>query len=170
MPNNNIIIQGSARSKGNTHKISTILQQKLRAEIIDLKTLTIHGYSYEHEYIADDFLPTMRKIVTYEKIIVVTPVYWYAMSGIMKNFFDRITDCLKIEKELGRKLRKKQMAAVACGSDKIETEGFFVPFQYSAEYLGMKYLGDVHTWIDKEELEAEVLRRIERFVQQIGGQ
>ena len=35
-------------------------------------------------------------------IIFVTPVYWYAMSGRMKVFFDRWTDLLKIDKDTGR--------------------------------------------------------------------
>ena len=75
-------------------------------------------------------------------------VYWYSMSGLMKAFFDRITDCLKIEKETGRKLRGKYMAAISCGSDDNEVEGFFVPFQKSADYLGMTYVGNIHTWIE----------------------
>lgn len=167
MSTTSIIIQGSSRSEGNTHTIVKILQEQLGADLIDLKTLTIHPYSYRHEHIHDDFLPTMRTIVQYKSIIFATPVYWYAMSGIMKNFFDRITDCLKIEKDLGRQLRGKKMAAVACGSDDIVTEGFFVPFRNSADYLGMHYLGDVHTWMDNGRVEAEVLDRIERFALQL---
>lgn len=92
----------------------------------------------------------MKKISEYDRLIFVTPVYWYSMSGIMKNFFDRITDCLIVEKELGRKLRGKSMGAISCGSDDSQTLGFFEPFRKSAEYLGMQYIGDVHTWIDRE--------------------
>ena len=35
----------------------------------------------------------------------------------MKKFFDRISDCIKIEKETGRKLRGMEMAVLSCGSD-----------------------------------------------------
>ena len=91
-----VIIQGSSRSQGNTNKIAQILQHKLDSEIIDLKQLNINSYSYEHEHSDDDFLATMKRVITYDLIIFVTPVYWYSMSGIMKNFFDCITDCLQI--------------------------------------------------------------------------
>jgi len=165
----NIIIQGSSRSKGNTNQIAKIIQDGLGGEIIDLKQHNIGSYSYEHENRNDDFLPIMKRIVEYDTIIFITPVYWYAMSGTMKIFFDRITDCLQIEKEIGRKLKGKNMLAISCGSDGIETEGFFVPFKNSAEYLGMNYLGDLHTWIENEIPEHEVLIKIKSFVADING-
>lgn len=59
----------------------------------------------------DDYLNLMKQILDkYETLILATPVYWYSMSGIMKVFFDRLTDLLTIEKELGRKLRGKKIA------------------------------------------------------------
>jgi len=85
------------------------------------------------------------------------------MSGLMKTFFDRLSDCLRIEKETGRKLRGKNMAAISCGSDEIETEGFFTPFRKSAEYLGMNYIGNIHTWIEDELVSSEVDTRIQNF-------
>lgn len=162
-----IIIQGSSRSLGNTNKIARILQHQLDADIIDLKEKTINSYSYEHESSGDDFLPIMKQIVNYDSIIFLTPVYWYSMSGIMKNFFDRITECLKTEKETGRKLRGINMGAISCGSDSPEPEGFFIPFRKSAEYLGMNYLGNVHTWVVNEKPPQEVLAEIELFVKKI---
>ncbi|MEO1449362.1 MAG: flavodoxin family protein, partial [Bacteroidota bacterium] len=133
------------------------------ADRVDLKPLSIHPYTYTHAHQDDDFLPLMRRLVEYDLIIFLTPVYWYSMSGIMKNFFDRITDCLKVEKETGRKLRGMKMAAIACGFDSDETEGFFVPFQNSADYLGMQYLGEVHTWVDEGVVTSEVLERLQQF-------
>ena len=163
----NIIIQGSSRSDGNSYQIAEIFRKKFDANIIDLKKKNIGSYSYENENGEDDFLPTMREIVEYDTIIFITPVYWYSMSGIMKNFFDRITDCLKIDKETGRKLRGRNMIAVSCGSDEIETMGFFVPFKNSAGYLGMNYLGDIHTWIENHKAERIVIEKIEVFIYQI---
>jgi len=164
-----IIIQGSSRIDGNTSQIAKILEDSLEAEIIHLKELTINSYSYRHENVNDDFLPIMRRIINYDIIIFITPVYWYSMSGIMKNFFDRITDCLKIEKETGRKLRGKNMVAISCGSDEIETDGFFVPFRNSAEYLGMNYLGDIHTWIENDKPGKDLIDKIKIFTNGINN-
>lgn len=158
-----IIIQGSSRIDGNTSEIVELLRVQLECKRVDLKSYEIMHYDYKHQNQEDDFLELMREIVKYDIIIFATPVYWYAMSGLMKAFFDRITDCLKVEKELGRKLRGKHMGVISCGSEKEEVEGFFIPFENSAGYLGMNYLGHLHTWITDEEPSKEVEELISRY-------
>ena len=159
-----VIIQGSSKSDGNTSKIVQLLNEQLNYDVLDLSLLDITPFDYDFKNRNDDFLPTIKNVVEqYDVIIFATPVYWYAMSGIMKNFFDRITDCIQIEKETGRKLRGKSMAALSCGPYDADFEGFFMPFRKSAEYLGMNYLGDVHTWKEGAELEDEVKRRLKDF-------
>lgn len=145
-----VIIQGSSKSEGNTNKFARYLKRQTSAEIIDLKQKNISGFDYDFKNREDDFIPLIKEIAeNYDTIIFATPVYWYSMSGIMKNFFDRITDCLKWEKETGRKLRGKNMAMISCGSDANLPAGFSMPFIESANYLGMNYLGDLHTWIEE---------------------
>jgi multimeric flavodoxin WrbA len=39
----------------------------------------------------DDFNEIGEKIAESDGIIIVTPVYWYAPSGVLKNFIDRLT-------------------------------------------------------------------------------
>lgn len=158
-----VIIQGNSRSIGNTNKVVRILQNHLDCDLINLNELNIGQYDYENGNQNDDFIPTIKKIVEYDLIIFATPVYWFSMSGIMKTFFDRITDCLKIEKETGRKLRGKNMAVISCGSDGVENEGFFIPFERSAEYLGMNYFGHIHTWIEENNPSNSVLELIKDF-------
>jgi hypothetical protein len=72
------------------------------------------------------------------------------MSGIMKVFFDRITDLLTIEKELGRKLQGKNMAAISCSIGNNLGATFWLPFSETAKYLGMEYLGNIHIISGKE--------------------
>lgn len=162
-----IIIQGSARHNGNTSKIANILAKDLKADVIDLCKKNIHSYSYTHEHMEDDFFPLIRSVVEYDLIVFLSPVYWYTMSGLMKNFLDRITDCLKVEKETGRKLRGKAMAVVSCGSESIATEGFFIPFTLSASYLGMRNLGNLHTYLDEKSPNEQVLKSLEQFSQKL---
>ena len=162
-----IIIQGSARSKGDTNNIVRVLQKYLKSDFVDLKTKLIHPYDYEHANQSDDFLPLMRHITNYDLVLFATPVYWYTMSGIMKDFFDRITDCLKIEKETGRKLRGMSMAALCCSSDSKQVDGFFNPFEQSADYLGMRYLGNLHTWVEDGSVSEEVEALIRIFAEEL---
>ncbi|MEM8896393.1 MAG: FMN reductase, partial [Bacteroidota bacterium] len=59
-------------------------------------------------------------------------------------------DLLTIEKELGRKLRGKNMTVITCSHGNNAGEAFWFPFKESANYLGMNYLGNAHTVIGKE--------------------
>ena len=113
----------------------------------------------------DDFIPLMRNITSqYRRIIFATPVYWYSMSAIMKTFFDRISDLLTWEKELGRTLRGKEVGVVSCSGHNDLREGFDMPFKESAHYLGMEYLGHVHTWAGSKGMEIAAQVRLSKFL------
>lgn len=145
MENKKVIIVGSSRSNGNTSKIATKISSQINADIIDLRQYAISYYDYESTNIVDDFLPLIKSILEkYDTLIFATPVYWYAMSGIMKVFFDRFSDLIRIEKELGRKLRGKNMFVISNSDDDKLNYDFHLPFRLSAKYLGMNYLGEKH--------------------------
>lgn len=157
-----IILQGSARSKGNTHKIIQSLQQKISSDFIDLNTLNFSYYDYDHHNQNDDFLPLCEKLLQYDHLILATPVYWYSMSAIMKNFLDRLSDLLTIRKDMGRALKGKKLSLIICSSDVTEMEWFHKPFEETAKYLEMKYGGHLFTWVeDKQDISEEVRSRIE---------
>ncbi|MEZ4804274.1 MAG: NAD(P)H-dependent oxidoreductase [Bacteroidia bacterium] len=92
------------------------------------------------------------------------PVYWYAMSGIMKVFFDRLSDLLTIEKDLGRQLRGKNMAVVSVSNGNNLGDAFWLPFKSTAEYLGMHYIGDLHTLRNIEQTEG-----LQEFIQNLNS-
>ncbi|MCB0652547.1 MAG: flavodoxin family protein [Saprospiraceae bacterium] len=163
-----LIVQGSSRSDGNTHRIVSLFREETEADLLDLGEKNILPFDYDFNNQDDDFLPIIRDIADhYDLIIFATPVYWYTMSGLMKNFFDRLSDCLKIEKPTGRKLRGKSMALIICGSEEEEVPAFEMPFKLSAEYLGMNYLGYVHTWIEEDIVTEEVKQRVKQFARDI---
>ena len=156
-----VIIVGSSRNDGDTANLTKELLEKSKWDILNLNDYQFSYFDYTHENRDDDYLDLIRKIVgTYETLIFITPVYWYSMSGIMKVFFDRFTDLLTIEKELGRKLKGKKMAAVSSSTGENLGEHFWLPFIKTAEYLGMEYLGNVHT-ISGKEHELEITKLIE---------
>ncbi|WP_228530314.1 flavodoxin family protein [Tamlana sp. I1] len=106
----------------------------------------ISYYDYKHLNRHDDFIPLMKRITNnYDVFIFATPVYWYAMSGIMKVFFDRLTDLLTIEKDMGRELRNKYMAVISSSNGDHLNDNFWLPFKKSAQYLGMHYLTNFHS-------------------------
>lgn len=146
-----VIILGSSRKNGDTAEVVKQLVPKANWDVVDLNDYKIGYYDYEHKNSNDDFLPLMKSLIgQYDTFIFATPVYWYAMSGIMKVFFDRITDLLEIEKDLGRKLRGKNMAAISCSVGNNLGDAFWLPFSETAGYLGMNYLGNVHVIAEEE--------------------
>ncbi|HDZ05682.1 hypothetical protein LCGC14_0066110 [marine sediment metagenome] len=163
-----IIILGSSNSYGETRKIVSFVSEKTSYQVIDLKTKNIAEFDYEFKNRNDDFHPLIKEIVnTYDVIIFATPVYWYSMSGIMKTFFDRISDCLDIEKETGRKLRGLEMAIISCGTDRKLKNGFHIPFIETAKYLGMNYKTDVHGWIENGVIPISVKDKLDTFIKSI---
>lgn len=162
--NKTIIIQGSSKSEGNTNLISSFLNIDNKFDMIDLKTKNIGHFDYEFKNANDDFLSLLEEIIEkYDTIIFATPVYWYSMSGMLKVFFDRLSDLLHYKKELGRKLRGKNMAMISNSGDNDVKDGFSMPFIESANYLGMNYLGDIHTWSENGEINKEVKEIINTF-------
>ena len=145
METRKVIIVGSSRSNGNTSAIAHKIAVDIKADVIDLREYTISYYDYESNNIADDFLPLIKSVLEkYDTIVFATPVYWYAMSAIMKVFFDRFSDLIKIEKETGRKFRGKNMFVVSNSYDEELDYDFYMPFRLSANYLGINYLGNKH--------------------------
>lgn len=152
MENRKVIIVGSSRSKGNTTKIVEGIANKFQIDVINLSEYQISHYDYESKNRDDDFLPLIKRIIDeYDTLIFATPVYWYSMSGIMKVFFDRFSDLLRIEKETGRKLRGKEFAVISNSHDNEIEHDFYIPFKKTADYLGMIYIGEKHFNADQFE-------------------
>ncbi len=145
MNNKKVIIIGSSRSKGNTTKIVDEISNQYNVDVINLKHYQFSYYDYESKNTDDEFLPLMKSIIEkYDTLIFATPIYWYSMSGIMKVFFDRFSDLIRIEKETGRQLRGKNFGVISNSHDSEMDYDFYIPFRKSAEYLGMNYLGNMH--------------------------
>jgi multimeric flavodoxin WrbA len=145
MENRKVIIVGSSRSNGNTTKIVDEIATQYNIDVINLNDYKFSYYDYESKNREDDFLPLIKLIIEkYDTLIFATPVYWYSMSGIMKVFFDRFSDLIRIEKETGRELRGKNFAVISNSHESEIDFDFYIPFRKSAEYLGMKYIGEKH--------------------------
>ena len=164
MKHRTALLQASSRSKGDSHTITNYLNSNNQFDIIDLKTKNINHFDDDFNNVDDDFIGLISEIIEkYDMLVFVTPVYWYSMSGILKVFFDRFSDLLKTHKELGRKLRGKQMAMISCSNSNNLKEGFTMPFMESANYLGMSYLGDIHTWVENDIIPEDVKKSTDRF-------
>lgn len=85
------------------------------------------------------------------------------MSGLMKVFFDRMSDLLHYRKELGKKLRGKNMSMMSNSGENDRRIGFEMPFVESAKYLSINYLGDSHAFFSGNELAEDAKIKINEF-------
>jgi multimeric flavodoxin WrbA len=135
------VIMGSARSNGNTALAVRHLNQQLGhgADVADLSMFAIGPFDYLRHDDRDDFRSVIGMMVANEHIVFATPVYWYAMSGTMKAFFDRLTDLLldPESRNVGRALAGRNVWLLATGTDETLPSGFHEPFANTATYFDM---------------------------------
>lgn len=162
-----IIFVGSSRSPGNTVNLARVVAEQTQATLIDLSLYDIAGYDYEFNNRDDDFLPLMKQALQFKRIVLATPMYWYAPSARMKTFMDRMSDLLKVDKDLGRQLRGKQAALLGTGSDAIPAPCFEEIFKLSFAYLGMKYQGMLYASCEKEFIYSEHAAAILAFKERL---
>ncbi|CAN5279669.1 flavodoxin family protein [soil metagenome] len=142
MGTRSLVILSSSRKDSNTK----ILVQKLfngleNIEFLDLLDYKINHYHYQGKYAkSDQFLKVIEKVLYFDAIIFATPVYWYAMSGLLKVFFDRLTDIVTIQKPLGSKMKGKNIFLISVGTDPELPPGFEIPFQFTANYFEMNFI------------------------------
>ncbi len=129
-----IILHGSPRKYGAVTKLASIAAKGVEdaggtSEIIylyDYKIKECLGcVSDDTKYCRfpciindDDFNIIGKKILESDGFILVTPVYWYSMSGAMKNFIDRLTSMENMIFITGRSLLEGKVAGlIATGND-----------------------------------------------------
>lgn len=106
-------ICGSSRENGNTEELMNRLVDGLDADKIFLRNYHIQPVSdYRHSntapfYPDDDYRDLISRVLEKDILVFATPIYWYGMSGLMKNFIDRWSQTLI---EHGRSAFKQQMA------------------------------------------------------------
>lgn len=141
-----IALFSSSRRNGNTGQLMDRIAMELDIEVVNLDSLRISAFDYEHRNRSDEFEPLMERVLSHDQIIFATPVYWYATSPAMKVFLDRLSDFLEIPDLLahGRRLRGKN-AFVVCTSITDEPSATFMEaFRETFDYLGMRFGGVAH--------------------------
>ena len=148
-----LIIAGSARQGGNTESAVEHLRRALDLggeAVIHLRACRIEPFSYERRPL-DDFPAIVERILAHRRIVFAGPVYWYAMSGLMKTFFDRLTDLLlDVDgRVLARSLAGRDVWLLATGTDPEIPDGFAEPFVRTAGYFGMRWREAFYLRVDE---------------------
>jgi multimeric flavodoxin WrbA len=141
-----IALFGSSRRHGNTGQLVDLVAAALGIDVVDLASLRIAPYDYEHRNRDDDFEPLMRRVLDVDHVIIASPVYWYAVSPPVKIFLDRISDYLDIPElqDHGRRLRGKTGHIVCTSIYENAPAPFVDALTATFAYLGMRSGSIVH--------------------------
>ena len=141
-----IALFSSSRRHGNTGQLIDRIALELNIEVVDLTTLRMSSYDYDHLNRNDDFEPLMKHVLAHDQIVFATPIYWYAVSPSMKVFLDRFSDLLELPDLLseGRRLRRKNAFIVCTSTCDEPSVEFMGAFRETFDYLGIHFGGVVH--------------------------
>jgi putative NADPH-quinone reductase len=159
-----LVILGSSRKQSDTLAFVERTMAGIDYHLADLLDYSIAPYHYEHTYSEQDtFMQLVKLLLEHEVIVLATPVYWYSMSGLIKTFFDRLTDLIKVQKPLGRQLNGKKIFLLAAGNNPALPPGFLVPFELTCQYLDMEFKGSLYHSSENPEPTADLERETEAF-------
>ncbi|MFX3673125.1 MAG: flavodoxin family protein [Paenisporosarcina sp.] len=147
------VIYGSTRENGNTEELAEIAIHGLEVEKIILREYNvqpIHDQRHDEKgfsSVADDYDSLIERMMKHDTLIFVTPIYWYSMSGIMKNFIDRWSQTMRdvnfpnFKEHLGR----KKAFVIAVGGDNPHLKGLPLvqQFNYTFQFMGISFEGYV---------------------------
>lgn len=143
------VIYGGTRQDGNTEILTEQAVQGLSVEKIFLKDYEIkpiedlrHSQGGFSE-VSDDYNLIIDRISPHDILIFATPIYWYSMSGIMKNFIDRWSQTLKDSKypDFKNTMSSKRACVIAVGGDEPFLKGLplIQQFQYIFNFIGISF-------------------------------
>ncbi|MDX1807775.1 MAG: flavodoxin family protein [Paenisporosarcina sp.] len=147
------VIYGSMRENGNTEELTEIAIQDLDVEKIVLRNYEIKPINDQrHDVrgfssVEDDYNQLIERMMKHDTIIFATPVYWYGMSGAMKNFVDRWSQTMRDANfpDFKEQLGTKKAYVIAVGGDNPRLKGLplIQQFNYIFDFMGMSFEGYV---------------------------
>lgn len=141
------VIYGGTRKHGNTEILTEQAIQGITTEKIylrDYKILPIADLRHAKggfREINDEYNSIIDRLLPHDILLFVTPIYWYSMSGTMKNFIDRWSQTLRDTKYPGFKhtMANKKAYVIAVGGDQPLVKGLpmIQQFQYIFDFIGI---------------------------------
>lgn len=146
-----VVLYGGGRPNGNSELLTKKAIEGIEVEEIHLKDYLIEpiidkrhaeeGFSE----VNDEYNLIIDRILKHDIIIFSTPIYWYSMTGIMKNFVDRWSQTLKDSDypDFKKQLASKKAYVIAVGGDNPYMKGLpmIQQFQHIFDFIGLTFKG-----------------------------
>jgi multimeric flavodoxin WrbA len=145
-----LVLQGSSRENGNTEQLTSLALEGIPHTTIRLREKRIEPIlDQRHEpggftAIDDDYDAVIDEVLAHDIIVFATPIYWYGMSGYMKDFVDRWSQSLRDKRYAFKEaLGQKQAYVITTGGDEPTIKGLplIQQFQYIFSFVGMPFAG-----------------------------
>ena len=144
------LLLGSSREASNCELLANIVVKGLDVTRVYLKDYNIQPIKdLRHsptgfQTIKDDHSKIMTTLLKTDVLIFATPIYWYSMSGIMKNFIDRLSQTIRDPsfQNVKKKLSRIKTIVLAVGGDTPRIKGLplILQFQYTFDFLNMELI------------------------------
>jgi multimeric flavodoxin WrbA len=147
---NMITIYGSSRENGNTEELAKVVLKDINTEEVYLRRHTINPITdMRHDELGftnqqDDYYDIAKKMAAHDTILFVTPLYWYGMSGLMKNFMDRWSESLRDSTiNFKEQMKNKRVYVIVVGGTgaSIKALPLIMQFQYIVDFIGSSFSG-----------------------------
>lgn len=145
-----LVLNGSSRENGNTELLTAAMLEGISFTNINLrekhilpiddKRHTAEGF----QPIDDDFHEVISQVLQHDIIIFATPLYWYGMSGLLKNFVDRWSQALRDSRYTFKDdMAQKEAYVVIAGGDnpRFKALPLIQQFQYVFGFVGTTFSG-----------------------------
>ncbi|MED1794947.1 flavodoxin family protein [Brevibacillus nitrificans] len=145
-----LVLQGSSRENGNTEQLSQLVLNGIphtQIHLRDKNIRAIHDQRHDPEgftAVDDDYDAIVEAVLEHDVIVFATPIYWYGMSGFMKDFVDRWSQSLRDKRySFKQALAQKQAFVITTGGDDPRVKGLplIQQFQYIFGFVGMPFAG-----------------------------
>lgn len=140
---------GSSRTDGNSELLANEVLKGINHQKIYLKDLLIRPIEdLRHtkegfQIVEDDYEQVVKAFMENDVIIFATPIYWYSMSGVMKNMIDRLSHAIRDEgyPQFKERLQEVETIVIAVGGDEPRIKGLplIQQFQYTFDFLNMRF-------------------------------
>lgn len=147
-----LLINGCTRENGNTEQLAKVLLDRIDYEEVILRNCEInHIQDLRHTSngfppLSGEFQQIVEKMLKSDSIIFATPVYWYGMSGLLKDYFDNWSHALRDNQyDFKTNLATKQFYAVVVGGDRarIKALPLIQQFEHIVSFTGNTLKGYV---------------------------
>lgn len=148
-----LTIYGSSRRHGNTESLTRVvldqLDQKDYSELFlldhEIKPIVDERHTESgFTLVDDDYEELAKALMEHEAILFVTPLYWYGMSGRLKNFIDRWSQSIRSEDyDFKARMEGKKIYVLVVGGTLAPFTALplIQQFQLIGQFLNMEFGG-----------------------------